>query len=69
MSNKTYDVLKYIVCIFLPAVETLWLTLAKIWNFPYALPIGATIGAITVFLGALIGISSVKYNLENNKET
>ena len=53
MSNKAYDILKYIVTIFLPAITTLWLTLASIWHFPYAEPIGATLGAITVFLGAL----------------
>lgn len=61
MTNKAYDILKYIVTIGLPAVTTLWLTLASIWGFPYAEPIGATLGAITVFLGAIIGISSAKY--------
>lgn len=62
LSNKTYDILKYIVTIFLPALTTLWLTVASIWNIPYGEPIGATMGAITVFLGALIGISSKNYN-------
>lgn len=62
MSNKTYDILKYVVTIVLPALTTLWLTLASIWGLPYGEPIGATMGAITVFLGALIGVSSAKYN-------
>ena len=62
MSNRTYDILKYVVTIVLPALTTLWLTLASIWNLPYGEPIGATMGAITVFLGALIGVSSAKYN-------
>ena len=66
LSNKTYDILKYIVTIVLPAVTTLWLTIASIWNIPYGEPIGATMGAITVFLGALIGISSKNYN--NSKD-
>ena len=65
LSNKVYDVLKYVVTIGLPAVTTLWLTLASIWGFPYAEPIGATLGAITVFLGALIGVSSAKYKALN----
>lgn len=69
MSNKVYDTLKYLVTIFLPAITTLWLTLASIWNFPYAEPIGATLSAVTVFLGALIGISSIKYKIASNKET
>ena len=68
LNNKVYDVLKYIVTIGLPALTTLWLTLASIWNFPLAEPIGATLGAITVFLGALLGISSAKYKIENSKE-
>lgn len=62
LSNKTYDILKYVVTIFLPALTTLWLTIASIWHIPYGEPIGATMGAITVFLGALIGISSKNYN-------
>lgn len=66
LSNKTYDILKYIVTIVLPAVTTLWLTIASIWKIPYGEPIGATMGAITVFLGALIGISSKNYN--NSKD-
>lgn len=67
MSNKVYDVLKYVVTIVLPAITTLWLTLASIWNFPYAEAIGATLGAVTVFLGALIGVSSAKYKqIKNN---
>lgn len=62
LSNKVYDILKYIVTIVLPALTTLWLTIASIWHIPYGEPIGATMGAITVFLGALIGISSKNYN-------
>lgn len=61
MTNTMYDWLKWFTMICLPALTTLWLTLASIWNFPYAEPIGATMGAITVFLGALLGISSAKY--------
>ena len=61
MPNKLYDVLKWITMVALPAITTLWLTLASIWGFPYAEPIGATLGAITVFLGALLGISSITY--------
>lgn len=65
LSNKVYDILKYLVTIGLPAITTLWLTLASIWGFPYAEPIGATLGAITVFLGAIIGVSSAKYKALN----
>lgn len=61
MSNKVYDVLKWITLVALPAITALWLTLANIWGFPYAEAIGATIAAITTFLGALLGVSSLQY--------
>lgn len=67
-NSKVYDVLKWVTMVCLPAVTTLWLTLATIWNFPYAEPIGATLGAITVFLGALLGISSIQYAKQLEKE-
>lgn len=61
MNNKTYDILKWITLVALPAITALWLTLANIWGFPYAEAIGATLAAITTFLGALLGISSIQY--------
>ncbi len=67
MSNKTYDVLKWIGTVVLPAVTTLWLTIGHIWSIPYTDAIGATLAAITTFAAALLGISSVKYQLKNKK--
>jgi len=61
MNNKVYDVLKWIALVALPAITTLWLALANIWGFPYAEAIGATMTAITAFLGALLGVSSIQY--------
>lgn len=65
LSNSTYDILKKIALYILPALATLWLTLGKIWNFPYTTEIGATITAIDVFLGACLGISSAQYYKDN----
>ena len=62
MSNKVYDVLKYIALILLPALGTLYFALAKIWGFPYAAEIVGTISAIDAFLGALLQISTNQYN-------
>lgn len=61
MSNKTYDILKYIAQIVLPAIGTLYFALAGIWGFPYGEQIVGTIMAIDTFLGALLGISTAKY--------
>ena len=61
-TNKTYDLLKWIAMIVLPAVGTLYFALASIWNLPYGEQIVGTITAIDTFLGALLGISSNNYN-------
>ena len=62
MSNKTYDILKYFCQIVLPAIGTLYFALAQIWGLPYAEQIVGTITAIDTFLGAVLMISSAKYN-------
>lgn len=62
MSNKTYDVLKWIAQILLPAAGTLYFALAGIWNLPYAEGVVGTITAIDTFLGCLLGISTANYN-------
>ena len=65
MSNKTYDILKYIAQIVLPALATLYLALAGIWNLPYGEAISGTIMAIDTFLGAVLRISSANYKKKN----
>ena len=62
MTNKTYDILKYIAQIVLPALGTLYFALASIWGFPYGEQIVGTITAVDTFLGALLKLSSNKYN-------
>lgn len=62
MSNKTYDVLKFIALTVLPALATLYGALAQIWQLPYGEEIPLTIMAVDTFLGVLLGISSKKYN-------
>lgn len=62
MNNKTYDILKYIAQIVLPALGTLYFALAGLWNFPYVEQVVGTISAVDTFLGVLLGISSNNYN-------
>ena len=62
MSNKIYDILKWIAMYFLPALGTLYFALASIWGLPYGEQIVGTITAIDTFLGVILGISSAKYN-------
>ena len=69
MSNKTYDALKYIAQIVLPAVATFYAGLSKIWTgIPYPVEIPGTIMLVDALMGALLKISSDKYNKEQEKQ-
>lgn len=61
LSNKAYDILKWIAQLLLPAVATLYFALAGIWGFPYGEQIVGTITAVDVFLGAVLKISNAQY--------
>lgn len=67
ISNKTYNTLKYIAQIVLPALATLYFALAGIWGFPYGEQIVGTITAIDTCLGVLLGISTAQYNKANKE--
>lgn len=62
ISDKTYDILKWIAMYLLPAAGTLYFALAGIWGLPYGEEIVGTITAIDTFLGVLLGISTAQYN-------
>lgn len=64
-SNKTYDILKFTAQIILPATGTLYFALASIWGLPLGEEIVGTITAVDAFLGAILGISTVQYNKDN----
>lgn len=68
LSNKVYDILKWIVILFLPASATLYFALAGIWGFPYAEQVVGTITAVTTFLGIILGISSMQYEDEQRTD-
>lgn len=62
LNDRTYDVLKWLTLVGLPACGSLWTMLAKIWPaVPYAEQIPATILAICTFLGLILGISTAGY--------
>lgn len=64
LNDKVYNVLKWVALIALPACAVLYFTLAKIWGLPYGAEITATINAVALFLGALIGVSQYNINKE-----
>lgn len=62
LSNKTYDILKWLVVIVIPALTTAYVGLASIWGFPYAEEVAKTSAVICTLLGAILGISTAQYN-------
>ena len=64
MSNKVYDVLKYVALVALPGLATFYGVVAAIWELPFAQEIPATIAAVETLLGALLCISSANYKKE-----
>lgn len=64
ISNKLYDILKWLVIIVLPALATLYAALAAVWAWPNPDQVVTTITAVDTFLGAVLCISSATYNKE-----
>lgn len=68
MSDKLYNVLKWVVMIVMPAAAALYQTLAALWNFPFADQIVGTITALATFLGVCLMISTKNYNKTKEEE-
>jgi hypothetical protein len=62
LSNKIYDILKWVTMIVLPALATAYVGLASIWGWPYADEVAKTTAVVCTLLGALLGISTAQYN-------
>lgn len=68
LNNRTYDILKYVALIALPALQVFWLTIGKIWDLSYTVEIGATIGAVALLLGTLLGVSTSNYRTDKEQD-
>jgi len=61
LSEKNYDLAKWVVQILLPAFGALYAGLSDLLNLPYALEVVGTTSLIAVFLGTILGISNSNY--------
>ena len=68
ISNKAYDVLKFITQLVLPGLGTLYLALSKLWGFPHGEAVVGTITALVAFFGIVLGISTAQYNSLNKEQ-
>lgn len=66
--NKTYDALKYVAIIALPALATFWIGLASLWGLPLQTEIAGTITLADTFLGTLLLISTAQYKKDDLQE-
>lgn len=67
MSDKMYNILKWVCIILLPALAFGYAQLSEIWgNLPYAEQIPKTINLVATIIGILIGVSTYNYKQENN---
>ncbi len=66
LPNRVYDILKYIVLIFLPAILTFLATILPLLGVSVDLTqtIVQVGMALDTLIGALIGISTISYNRE-----
>ena len=65
LKDSVYDVLKWLVIIAIPALTTAYVGLSAIWSFPYAEQIAKTSAVVCTLLGALLGISTIQYQKDN----
>jgi hypothetical protein len=62
ITGKLYNQLKFLAQVALPAVGTLYVTLAGLWGLPAPQEVAGTILAVDTFLGVVLQISSSNYN-------
>ena len=67
LSNKVYDILKWMSLVALDAFGIFYSEMSAIWNFPFGDEVLKTSVSLSVFIGALIGISGINH-AKKNKE-
>lgn len=63
LPDKWYNILKWVVVIFLPALNVAIFGLGELYGFDAHYVCG-TITIVQTFIGALIGVSTYSYNKE-----
>lgn len=68
LSNKVYDILKWVALIALDALGVFYSTISDIWALPFGDEVLKTCAAISLLIGTLIGVSSIKHKRETEGE-
>lgn len=67
LPSKLYNIIKYMVLIFLPSFTTLYVLLATQWNWGNITEVSVSLTGVTAFLGSLVGISSRNFNASDER--
>lgn len=62
LPQKTYEIIRWIVIIVIPALITLYGVIGNTLNIPYTEVVLTIAGAVDVFLGTIFGISKISYD-------
>ena len=68
MSDKKYNIIKWLATVVIPAFITCVIAIFTAWNIPYLEPLIATLSALNVFIGAVVQRSSKNHHEENIEE-
>lgn len=66
LKNSTYNVLKFVALVVLPAAATAYAAFAGIWHLQHTEQVIGTISAIDTFLGAMLHVSTKSYSPSTN---
>lgn len=67
ITNKQYQILKWIAAAGLPAAGTAIFAIGQIWGIPYIPEIVGTVIALNTMLGAFLGIEAADYGMRDRK--
>mgnify|MGYP003506999504 FL=1 len=62
LSNKVYDILKWVALVALPALTVFYGVVGATCNIPYTQEVLTIAVAFDTMLGTMLGISANKYN-------
>lgn len=61
LSNKAFDIIRFLCELLVPAIGTLYLGISRIWGLPFGDEVAKTCVCVSAFLGTFIGISRNAY--------
>lgn len=63
LRNDTYNTLKFLALVVLPALGSAYFAVSGIWGIPYSNEVVSTLTIVDTFLGAILHVSTKSYSL------